>query len=79
MKHIAKWLQDIFSEDDGMAICVAKVLAVIAVLSYIIYAAYGLLKHDHFDISGFASGLMQVLGGSGGIIAAKQFTQKTIP
>lgn len=77
MGHIKKWLQDIFSEDDGMAICVAKVLAVISVLAFIAYAAYGLIAHDHFSISEFGTGLMTVLGGSGGIIAAKQATQKS--
>lgn len=79
MNHIKKWMQDIFSEDDGMAICVAKVLAVVAVLSFIAYAAYGLFKHDHFVLADFANGLMQVLGGSGAIIAAKQVTQKNVP
>jgi hypothetical protein len=77
MEHIKKWMQDIFSEDDGMAICVAKVLAVISVLAFIAYAVYGLVKHDHFSLSEFGTGLMTVLGGSGGIIAAKQVTQKT--
>jgi hypothetical protein len=75
--HISKWTKDIFSEDDGMSVCVAKVLAVISVLAFIAYAVYGLIAHDHFSISEFGTGLMTVLGGSGGIIAAKQVTQKS--
>lgn len=77
MEHISKWIKDIFSEDDGLSICVAKVLAVVANFAFIGYAAYGLFAHDHFSLSEFGTGLMTVLGGSGGIIAAKQITQKS--
>lgn len=79
MNKIKKWVLDIFSEDDNLTVCVAKVLAVLAVLSFIGYALYGLVAHDHFSLSEFGTGLMTVLGGSGGIIAAKQATQKTLP
>jgi hypothetical protein len=75
MSKVSQWVKDIFSEDNGEAVCVAKVLAVIAVLSFIGYGGFGLYK-DHFDIANFASGMMQVLLGSGGIIAGKQLTQK---
>ena len=52
MNKIKQWIKDIFSEDDGEAVCVAKVLAVIAVLSFIGYGCFGLYK-DHFDVAGY--------------------------
>lgn len=79
MNYIKKWLLDIFSEDDNATICVAKCLAVLAVLAFVGYAAYGLIHGDHFSLSDFGSGLMTVLLGSSGVIAGKQLTQKTPP
>ncbi len=64
-----------FTEDDGNAVCVAKVLAVLSVFAFIAYAGVG-LWHDHFALSDFGNGLMTVLIGSGGVIAGKQITQK---
>lgn len=75
MNRIKQWVKDIFSEDDGEAVCVAKVLAVISVISFIGYGLFGLM-HDHFALNEFANGMMQVLLGSGGVIAGKQFTQQ---
>ena len=77
MDKIKKWIKDIFSEDDGDAVCIAKVLAVFSILTYIGYAAFGLFK-GHFDLTNYANGMMQVLLGSGGIIAGKQITQKKV-
>lgn len=79
MNRIRKWLLDIFSEDDNMTVCVAKVLAVLSIFAFIGYAIYGLVAHDHFTLAEFGTGLMTVLGGSGAIIGAKQATQKTPP
>jgi hypothetical protein len=73
--NIKQWIKDAFTEDDGNAICVAKCLAVLAVFSFIGYAAVG-LWHGHFSLSEFGDGLMTVLLGSGGVIAGKQITQK---
>ena len=70
-----QWIKDIFSEPDGQAVCVAKVMAVVAFLSFLVYAGYG-LRHDHFSITDFANGLLQVLLGSGGIIAGKNFSER---
>lgn len=75
MGRLRSWTQDIFSEDDGQAICVAKVLAVLAFFSFLGYAGFGLYE-GHFDLGGFAQGLMMVLAGSGAIIAGKQFGQR---
>lgn len=75
MGRIKVWLKQILTEDDNATLCVAKILAVLAVFSFFGYAAYGLYK-DHFALSEFASGLMQVLLGSGGVILGKQLTQQ---
>lgn len=72
-----KWLLDIFSEDDGQSICIAKTMAVVAFLSFLAYSGYGLYR-DHFALADFAQGLMMVLAGSGAVIAGKQCTQKSI-
>lgn len=77
MDKIKQWVKDIFSEDNGEAVCVAKVLAVLSVFAFIGYAIYGLIAKDHFALNEFASGLMNVLLGGGGVIAGKQFTQKS--
>lgn len=69
-------LTQIFTEDDGVSVCVAKVLAVGAVVAYVCYAGYGLLHSDHFALGEFGNGLMTVLLGGSGIIAGKQFTQQ---
>jgi hypothetical protein len=72
---IGKWIKDIFSEPDGEAICIAKVMAIIAFFSYLGYSGWGLL-HDHFAINEFANGILQVLLGSAGVIAGKNFSEK---
>jgi hypothetical protein len=72
---IGKWIKDIFSEPDGEAVCIAKVMAVLAILSFLGYAGWGLF-HDHFAIQEFANGIMQVLLGSAGVIAGKNFSEK---
>lgn len=70
-----QWIRDIFSEPDGQAVCVAKVMAVIAFLSFLGYSGYGLF-HDHFSITDFANGILQVLLGSAGVIAGKNFSER---
>ena len=56
--------------------CIARVMSLIAFVSYIGYALFALVMRDHYDVTGYASGLMQVLFGCGGIIAGKQLTQR---
>jgi hypothetical protein len=75
MEKIAQWLKEALTEDDNSTICVAKVMAVLAFLSFLGYSIYGLWK-DHFALVDFANGIMQVLLGSAGVIAGKQITQK---
>ncbi len=72
---VKQWIKDIFSEPDGEAVCVAKVMAVIAFLSYLAYAGYGVF-HDHFAIQEFGNGLLQTLLGCAGVIAGKNFSEK---
>jgi hypothetical protein len=72
---VRQWLKDIFSEPDGQAVCVAKVMAVIAFLSFLGYSTWGLI-HDHFILGEFANGLLQVLLGSAGVIAGKNFSER---
>jgi hypothetical protein len=76
MDRIRDFLLNVFNEDNGGAICVAKILAVLAVLSFIAYAVYGLIHGDHFALNDFGNGLMTVLLGSGGVIAGKNITTK---
>lgn len=70
-----QWLKDIFSEPDGEAVCVAKVMAVIAFLSFLAYSGWG-LAHDHFAIQEFGNGLLQTLLGCAGVIAGKNFSER---
>jgi hypothetical protein len=76
MDKIKAFLLKVFNEDNGEAICVAKILAVMAVFSFIGYAVYGLIHGDHFALDSFGNGLMTVLLGSGGVIAGKNITTK---
>jgi hypothetical protein len=76
---IKERLLQVFSEDDGVSLCFAKVSAGIAILSYIGNATYALWLAKSGDGAVFASlgsGLAEVLGGAGALIAAKQATQK---
>jgi len=70
-----KWLHEILSEPDGEAVCVAKVMAVIAFLSFLAYSGYGLFE-GHFAMQEFGNGILQVLLGCGGVIAGKNYSEK---
>jgi hypothetical protein len=76
MDKIKTFLIKLFNEDNGEAICIAKILAVLSVFSFIGYAVYGLLRGDHFALNDFGNGLMTVLLGSGGVIAGKNITTR---
>lgn len=69
-------MKSVFTEDNGVSFCIAKVMAALAFVAYLAYATYGLFQ-GHFALQEFANGLMMVLGGSAVIIAGKQITQKT--
>jgi hypothetical protein len=69
-------LWQIFSEDSDDSLCVAKVLAVIAFVAYLVYSGYGLFT-GHFVLEEFSRGLMETLVGSAAVIAGKQMTQKS--
>lgn len=76
MKDLLKrFLKNLITEDDGESYCIAKIMAAMSFISYLGYAAVGLI-HGHFALQEFASGLMEVLAGSGAIIMGKQMTQK---
>lgn len=68
------FLKQLFTEDDNTTFCIAKVMAITAFVSFLGYAGYGVYVSKAGDLTNFASGLMQVLIGSGTIIAGKQLT-----
>jgi hypothetical protein len=72
VKEIVKKL---LCEDNGDQLCIAKIMAVIAFISFLGYAAFGLIK-GNFALDGFANGVMQVLLGAGGVIAGKNISTK---
>lgn len=67
-----------FGEDNGTDLCIAKIMACTAFLTFLGYALWGLHK-DHYAIGDFASGLMQVLMGSAAVIAGKNITTRPQP
>ena len=68
-----------FGEDNGTDLCIAKIMACIAFLTYLAYAFWGLRGGQHYAISEFANGLMQVLCGSAAVIAGKNITTRREP
>lgn len=76
MLKINKWISDILKETGNDTIDISRIMAVIAFVSYLGYAGFGLYK-DHFDLNTFATGLLQVLLGAGGIVGIKQATTKS--
>lgn len=71
------WLRQLFSEDNssGSDLCIAKIMATIAFISYIVYAGVG-VHQGHYSLTDFGTGLMTVLFGSAGIITGKNFSTK---
>lgn len=76
MQVIKTFFKQLMTEDDNQTFCIAKLMAVVAFISYIGYAGAGLYQAKTYDMNAYANGLMLVLTGCGAIIAAKQFTQK---
>jgi hypothetical protein len=75
MDRIKQWISDVLKESGSDTVCIARVMAIITFVSFLGYAAFGLYK-DHFDLSNFANGVMQVLLGCGGVIGIKNATSK---
>ncbi len=75
MDKVKSWLTTLLGEDNGNEVCIAKLLALFAFISYIGYAAYGLVQ-GHFALNDFSSGIMNVLLGSGAAIAGKNITTR---
>jgi hypothetical protein len=74
---IKKFISNLLKEaGENSPYCIARVMSIIAFVSFLAYAIFALVVKDKFDVSGFANGLMQVLLGCGGIIAGKNLTQK---
>ncbi len=70
-----KMIQTLLCEDNGDQICIAKIMALVAFVSFLGYATYGIYQ-GHFALGDFATGMMQVLFGSAGVIAGKNLTTK---
>lgn len=75
MDAIKKFLTNILKEAGTDKFCIARVLAVVSFVAFLAYAGVGLYR-DHFALQEFSSGLMQVLLGSGGVLAGKAFADK---
>ncbi len=74
---VKKFIANLLKEaGENSPYCIARVMSMVAFVSFLGYAIFALVARDHFDVSGFANGLMQVLVGCGGIIAGKNLTQK---
>ena len=69
------WLLKLFGEDNGADVCIAKIMAAVAFITFLGYALWG-LRDGHYAIADFASGLMQVLMGSAAVIAGKNITTR---
>jgi hypothetical protein len=75
MDRIKQWISDVLKETGNNTVCIARVMAIIAFVSFLGYAVFGLV-HEHFALNDFGNGLMTVLLGSGGVLAGKNLTQK---
>lgn len=71
-----KFIRDLFTEDDGVSWCLAKVTSAVALVSYLGNATYAIYTGHAPDMGSFGSGLFQVLSGCGVLIAGKQITQR---
>jgi predicted phage tail protein len=84
-----KFFKDIFTEDDGVSYCFAKVFGAVILIAYLCNATLALWLVKEAGASGISTaatvfaamgaGLAEVLGGVAVLIAGKQITQKTIP
>jgi len=70
-----KFIRDLFTEDDGVSWCIAKVLGFLTWLIVMI-GAYHSFKNPNFMMVDFGQGIGYALAGIGAFIGLKQFTQK---
>jgi hypothetical protein len=68
-------LQKLLCEDNGDQVCIAKILALIAFFSFLVYAGFGLVK-GQFALKEFAEGITMVLGSSGAVIIGKNLSTR---
>jgi len=64
------------AKDDTDTLCIARMGSIISFTLYNVYALYG-LYHGHFDLSGYGSGIMNVLLGSAGLLLGKNVMNTT--
>lgn len=72
-----KFIRDLFTEDDGVSWCYARVSSFIALVSYLTNATYSVYLGHTLDLSAFGTGLAAVLTGGAAIIGLKAATQKS--
>lgn len=71
-----KFITDLFTEDDGITYCFARVASGVGIISYIGNAGYMLYHVGSISLTDFATGFATILAGAGAVIAAKAVTQK---
>ena len=71
-----KFIRDLFTEDDGVSWCYARVSSFIALVAYLANATYSVYLGHTLDLSAFGTGLAAVLAGGGAIIMGKQISSK---
>lgn len=71
-----KFITDILTENDNATYCIARVLVLVAVVSFIGFAGYEEYNSKSFKALDFANGIMQILAGGATIIGAKTFVSK---
>ncbi len=75
LDKLTNWIKKLIADETGNSPCIAKIIGSVSVVAYFGYAGVG-LHSGHFDMEGFAHGLMDVLLGAGGLIAGKQLTTR---
>jgi hypothetical protein len=71
-----KLIKDILTEDDNQTFCIARFVAIVAVLTFSACALVHVFHGSSFDFSQLGIGFGSVLSGSGVAIGAKAATQK---
>jgi uncharacterized membrane protein len=71
-----KLIKDILTEDDNQTYCAARVCGIVALLGFLVIAFVHVFHGKDIDFSALGMGFGTILGGSGAMIGAKQFTSK---
>lgn len=72
---VKKVFKDIFTEDDGVSYCWAKVMGAGVIVAYMANETYAIHLSGKLDIKDFGIGLAAVVSSVAAMIAAKQATQ----